>query len=40
MGKTPLGTTLLGKTGLDITRVGFGTWAISDSDVAALEGSA
>jgi aryl-alcohol dehydrogenase-like predicted oxidoreductase len=28
MEKTPLGTTLLGKTGLDITRVGFGAWAI------------
>ena len=28
MKKTPLGTTLLGKTGLDITRVGFGAWAI------------
>jgi aryl-alcohol dehydrogenase-like predicted oxidoreductase len=28
MTKTPLETTLLGKTGLDITRVGFGAWAI------------
>jgi aryl-alcohol dehydrogenase-like predicted oxidoreductase len=28
MEKAPLGTTLLGKTGLDITRVGFGAWAI------------
>jgi aryl-alcohol dehydrogenase-like predicted oxidoreductase len=28
MDNTPLGTTLLGKTGLDITRVGFGAWAI------------
>jgi aryl-alcohol dehydrogenase-like predicted oxidoreductase len=28
MQKTPLGTTLLGKTGLDITRVGLGAWAI------------
>jgi aryl-alcohol dehydrogenase-like predicted oxidoreductase len=28
MTKTPLTTTLLGKTGLDITRVGFGAWAI------------
>jgi aryl-alcohol dehydrogenase-like predicted oxidoreductase len=28
MANTPLGTTLLGKTGLDITRVGFGAWAI------------
>jgi aryl-alcohol dehydrogenase-like predicted oxidoreductase len=28
MQKTPLGTTLLSKTGLDITRVGFGAWAI------------
>jgi aryl-alcohol dehydrogenase-like predicted oxidoreductase len=28
MEKTPLGTTLLGKTGLDMTRVGFGAWAI------------
>jgi aryl-alcohol dehydrogenase-like predicted oxidoreductase len=28
MTKTPLETNLLGKTGLDITRVGFGAWAI------------
>jgi aryl-alcohol dehydrogenase-like predicted oxidoreductase len=28
MDKTPLRTTLLGKTGLDISRVGFGAWAI------------
>jgi aryl-alcohol dehydrogenase-like predicted oxidoreductase len=28
MTKTPLETTLLGKTGLDITRVRFGAWAI------------
>jgi len=28
MHTTPLGTTLLGKTGLDITRVGLGAWAI------------
>jgi aryl-alcohol dehydrogenase-like predicted oxidoreductase len=28
MTTTPLETTLLGKTGLDITRVGFGAWAI------------
>jgi aryl-alcohol dehydrogenase-like predicted oxidoreductase len=28
MEKTPLGTILLGKSGLDITRVGFGAWAI------------
>ena len=28
MEQAPLGTTLLGKTGLDITRVGFGAWAI------------
>jgi aryl-alcohol dehydrogenase-like predicted oxidoreductase len=28
MDRTPLETTLLGKTGLDITRVGFGAWAI------------
>jgi len=28
MDRTPLGTALLGKTGLDITRVGFGAWAI------------
>jgi aryl-alcohol dehydrogenase-like predicted oxidoreductase len=28
MQKTPLGTTLLGKTGLHVTRVGFGAWAI------------
>ena len=28
MANTPLETTLLGKTGLDITRVGFGAWAI------------
>jgi aryl-alcohol dehydrogenase-like predicted oxidoreductase len=28
MDRTPLGTTVLGKTGLDITRVGFGAWAI------------
>jgi aryl-alcohol dehydrogenase-like predicted oxidoreductase len=28
MAKTPLGTALLGKTDLDITRIGFGAWAI------------
>src|SRR6476620_8953273 len=28
MHTTPLGTTVLGKTGLDITRVGLGAWAI------------
>src|SRR3954471_12338508 len=28
MNETPLETTPLGKTGLDITRVGFGAWAI------------
>jgi aryl-alcohol dehydrogenase-like predicted oxidoreductase len=28
MANTSLGTTLLGKTGLDITRVGFGAWAV------------
>jgi aryl-alcohol dehydrogenase-like predicted oxidoreductase len=28
MTKTPLDTPLLGKTGLDLTPVGFGVWAI------------
>jgi aryl-alcohol dehydrogenase-like predicted oxidoreductase len=32
MTKTPLETTLLGKTGLDITRVGLGAWAIGGGD--------
>jgi aryl-alcohol dehydrogenase-like predicted oxidoreductase len=32
MTQTPLETTLLGKTGLDITRVGFGAWAIGGGD--------
>jgi aryl-alcohol dehydrogenase-like predicted oxidoreductase len=32
MGKPPPGITPLGKTGLDITRVGLGAWAMGGSD--------
>jgi aryl-alcohol dehydrogenase-like predicted oxidoreductase len=37
MQKTQLRTGPLGRTGLEVTRVGFGAWELTSQDIAEIE---